>query len=108
MRQFYNHPKRYMKKVKTWFEAQTGVLNYHQVLLSSKLIKIPQKIDWEYDSKLYRVQDFLKHEPAKITPALKDYYINSIEPGKKPTTNENEIKSLFERFIKREKTNQFK
>jgi hypothetical protein len=81
---------------------------YYKKDLKNIEFSISKTLDSSYDSKLYRVQHFIKHNGASITPALKDFYINSIEFDKKPAANENEIKALFERFIKEEKENHFK
>jgi hypothetical protein len=60
-----------------------------------------KSLDSINDSKLSKIQLFLKHDDSQGNPNLKDFYINSFEIAKTPV--ENNIKTLFERFIQDEK-----
>lgn len=60
-----------------------------------------KSLDSINDSKLSKIQLFLKHGGSQDNPNLKDFYINSFEIAKVPSGND--IKSLFDRFIQDEK-----
>jgi len=57
-----------------------------------------KSLDSTYDSKLYKMQMFIKHNKSQDTiSALKDFYINSFEIIKEPVSEE--VKKLFKRYI---------
>jgi len=62
-----------------------------------------KKLDAANNSKLNKVELFLKHDANNTPPQLKDFYVNSLEIAKAPGENEQELKNLFERFVKDEK-----
>jgi hypothetical protein len=64
---------------------------------------LSKTLDSTYNSKLCKIQLFIKHDTLGILPNLKDFYINSFEISDAPSKNEQALKDLFERFIQDEK-----
>jgi hypothetical protein len=60
-------------------------------------------LDSMNNSKLFKLEFFIKHDTAGVTPNLKDFFINSLEISEEQVTNKNGLKILFERFISDEK-----
>ncbi len=60
-------------------------------------------LDSMYNSKLCKIQLFIKKDSSITSPELKGFFINSFEIRKTPVTNEGEIKNLFDKFIQDEK-----
>ncbi len=64
---------------------------------------LSKSLDSANNSKLYKIEMFLRKDRAATALNLKDFYINSIEIKKVPVVNENELKKLFQRFLLVEK-----
>ncbi|MGG9961613.1 hypothetical protein [Ferruginibacter sp. SUN106] len=64
---------------------------------------ISNTLDSVNNSKLLKVQYFIKHDDSKTAPKFKNFYINSFEIQNAPAKNESALKDLFDRFIAQEK-----
>ncbi len=60
---FSNIPQTGNEKIKAWLETQPGFVNYQEVLVDGKSIKVPEKIDWE-NSK------YFSESKTNITPVV--------------------------------------
>lgn len=67
-----------------------------------------RSLDSIYNSKLCKIQLFIKKDSSVTSPELKDFFINSFEIRKAPVTNAGGIKDLFDRFIADEKKNKIR
>lgn len=81
---------------------------HYDTALKEIRFSLSKSFDSANNSKLYKVQLFLKQDRSAAALNLKDFYINSFEIRKAKSKNEIVLKRLFDRFIKEEKVNHFK
>lgn len=85
----------------------SAYFHYNKELKDIKF-SLDKSLDSSNNSKLFKIEFFIKHDSAAASLNLKDFYINRFEIKKVPSANEQGLRDLFERFIKDEKENYFK
>ncbi|GAB2836097.1 hypothetical protein [Ferruginibacter profundus] len=76
---------------------------YYSNELRNIRFTISNTLDSVNDSKLLKVQYFIKHDDSKTASKFKSFYINSLEIQNAPSPDESALKDLFDRFIAQEK-----
>lgn len=76
---------------------------YYNSYLKDIKFSFSRPLDSTNNSKLNKIELFIKHNGPNTPAQLKAFYINSFEISIAPSENEQELKNLFERFIKQEK-----
>ncbi len=78
---------------------------YYKDELKDVKFSFSKKMDSAHNSKLSKMQFFIKHDTINQIPGLKNFYINSFEIESAPNKNEQALKDFIERVIKKEVEN---
>lgn len=79
---------------------------YYNDKLKPLEYSLSRSLDSAYNSKLYKVHLFIKHDKDTVPQGLRDFYINSVDFAIEPATNMAALQGLLDRFIQKE--NHFK